>query len=102
MKVEVQLFTKSAVAKRDDLKTNDLQLLILGLGGGNTVEDDEMFYSGLLNYDLRVSNFLRWPFKSSFSRDQIKKKVQAASCLQKPKSVGSLTLKSADPFDKPV
>ena len=85
-----------------DFITNIQQLLIFGLGQGESIEDDETFYSEQFNYDLRISNFLRWPFKSQYTADQLKKKVQAASCLQKPKSVGTVSLKSADPFDKPV
>ena len=68
-----------------------------------TVEGDEHVRSWIWNWDLKVANPLRWPLKNKgLTDDHRRKKINAMSIMNKPKSVGTLKLKSADPFDHPL
>lgn len=56
-----------------------------------------------LNYDLKAANIPRWPYKNKqLTDDHRRKSIRAFTCLVRPKSVGTLKLKSADPLDHPL
>ena len=57
----------------------------------------------LQNSDLKVANQARWAFRNKgLTKDHYQKSVKATTMLVRPKSVGTLKLKSADPFDHPL
>lgn len=127
-----QIFTQSTVAKRDGLKGNDLvwarhflckscallelnhlfvylfslyskQLVQGSAGGIKSIDDEEKILERLLNSDLKVENHVRWPFQNTrLTRDHYQKSVKATIMLVRPKSVGTLKLKSANPLDHPL
>ena len=79
------------------------QLVQLNVGGSKYVEDEEKMAEVLGNSDLKVSNTARWPFRNKrLTRNHYQKSVKATTMLVRPKSVGTLKLKSANPFDHPL
>ncbi len=55
------------------------------------------------NYDIEKENFTKWGFRNkAFGMDHVQKSVMATTMVVRPKSVGTVTLKSADPLDHPL
>ena len=73
------------------------------MGGDKTDEITESQMTTYFNYDLSKTNQSKWSFRNkTFGRDHLKKSVMATTMVVRPKSVGTLSLKSADPKDKPL
>ena len=73
------------------------------MGGDRTNEKAEEMWSRHFNYDMDKDNFTKWKFRNkTFTADHKLKSVLATPMLVRPKSVGTLSLKSADPLDHPL
>ena len=101
--LDAQIFTKSSIAKKDKLKSNDLQLVQVAIGEAadkKKAAESAMKYS---NYDLVKDNFNDWEFKNkNISDEQKRNSILAVSMVVRPKSVGSIKLASSNPFDHPL
>merc|ERR1711933_373777 len=104
--LDAHIFCKSSVAIKDKLKSNDLQLVTMRIGD-NTDQDESMENAEkLFNYDWENPSNKFWlnaeMKNKSFDRNTISNSAAALILNVRPKSVGSLTLKSSNPYDSPI
>ena len=100
--LDAHIFTKSKIAKRDGLKSNDLQLVSAIIGDDGNTETAREKMGKFFNWNVDKTKY--WDKKKNPKHDDraLSNSLMACTMLVRPKSVGSLKLASSDPYEHPL
>merc|ERR1719242_168588 len=101
--LDAHIFTKSKIAKRDGLKSNDLQLVSAIIGENENEQKANENLNKFFNWDVTKSPMFSIKRKNpKHDQQAMTHSLMAATMLVRPKSVGTLKLVSSDPYDHPL
>lgn len=100
--LDAQIFTKSSIAKKNGLKSNDLQLVQALIGEPPNRRKGAETTSKYFNWDLNKDDTSKWGFHTQINDDEVSKSVMAITMNVRPKSSGSIKLVSSNPFVHPI